>query len=471
MAQAGIHVPPFSCIATDAFEAALATHRGEFDAALARAATSAPDDLPQIAATVQNVVMRAIPPQQRVDQLLAALDARFGADALVAVRSSMVSNDPRASEDSASNPFAGLGDSYLYVRRDDVIDAIRRCWASPFKPEAMLYMRMRAIDMRALSVAIGIQHMVPGERSFVLFTCEPTTGARNPVVAAGLGIGEGVVQERVAVDHFFYDRAADRVEAQVVRKPTLLTQPVDDARELAELPVAPELQSQPTLTEAQVRQVVLIADRIEHLFGGAQDIEGTITADGTVHIVQARPVALDRRRRRMWSNANVTESFPGVTTALTYSFARWFYEADFGDLYRRLGVSHRDLRRHARELPGMIGFLNGRVYYSLSAWYALYRLHPLFAAYRRDWERLMGMPVVPEDRPDALRKPGELHLCAALRLALPLARVARLVVGHERAMHGFDIWWKDVGESRRGGDLTDLDAIELKAELTPSGTR
>ena len=41
------------------------------------------------------------------------------------------------------------------------------------------------------------------ERSFVAFTHDPATGARETVVAAVYGIGEGAVAERADIDHFF----------------------------------------------------------------------------------------------------------------------------------------------------------------------------------------------------------------------------------------------------------------------------
>jgi pyruvate,water dikinase len=308
--------------------------------------------------------------------------------------------------------------------------------------------------------------MIDGQRSFVLFSCDPRTGGRDPVIAAGFGIGEGVVQERVAVDHYFCTRATARITAEVASKPTMLgPDPARAAGGLVERAVPAAARDRRCLTDDEVRAIVALGDRIEELFGCAQDIEGTITADGAIYTVQARPIALDRRQRRLWSNANITESFPGVTTALTYSLARWFYDADFFDLYRRLGVGYGDLRANAPALPGMIGFVRGRIYYSLSEWYRLYRLHDLFPAYRRDWERMMGLPGPADDQGDHLLRRGESPLRAAARLARPVATVVRLVGNHDRAMRDFEAWWTGVIIPARARSADGRNIMELAADF------
>ena len=68
------------------------------------------------------------------------------------------------------------------------------------------------------NVAVGVQEMVVGDKSFVMFTCDPTTAAKNTIITAGYGAGEGVVQEKVAVDHYFYSHKKDFIQAKVAVK-------------------------------------------------------------------------------------------------------------------------------------------------------------------------------------------------------------------------------------------------------------
>ena len=58
----------------------------------------------------------------------------LGEEVAVAVRSSALG------EDSAEATFAGQQDTYLWVRGiDAVCDAVRKCWASLYSPEAVGY--------------------------------------------------------------------------------------------------------------------------------------------------------------------------------------------------------------------------------------------------------------------------------------------------------------------------------------------
>src|SRR5262249_9459275 len=97
-------------------------------------------------------------------------------------------------EDSADDPFAGMSDSFLYVPRDRVLDRIRQCWASAYTARGVRYRAWRGLDPTRTRVAVGVQRMVPGTRSFVAFSRDPRDGAHRVVIAAAHGIGEGVVR-------------------------------------------------------------------------------------------------------------------------------------------------------------------------------------------------------------------------------------------------------------------------------------
>jgi pyruvate,water dikinase len=305
--------------------------------------------------------------------------------------------------------------------------------------QALVYRRMRGETPMDAAVSVGVQEMIPGRRSFVVFTCNPQSGTRDTVVAAGLGIGEGVVKEKVPVDHYFLDRGTGEVTATTVDKTERMEEdPSGEGLDPVLVPVDGESAVRPALSEEEVRSIAALGDRAEALFGCPQDVEGTITADGTVYLLQSRPIVFDRKRQRLWSNANITESFPGVTTALTYSFAQQFYLEDFRGLYHLLGVPAKEIEQHESDLRNMIGLLNGRVYYALDSWYRLHRMSPLFPAWRPSWQRMMGMsPSVHDAQPDIFgRGPGDLLACAQAIL-----RLASLRVRHARLADRFGQWW------------------------------
>ncbi|TMU98314.1 phosphoenolpyruvate synthase [Streptomyces sp. DASNCL29] len=440
MADAGFPVPRFFCVSAPVFTEVLKPIRTELDALLACLDPADYDGVEKKATRLRQLVLGVPVPTAVERELFEAFDAVFGADAVVSVRSSVVGRGSQAGEDSAHDAFAGISDSFLYVTRDQLLERIRQCWASGFGAEALLYRAARGGTQHGFAVAVGVQRMELGRRSFVLFTCDPLTGARDRVLAAGLGIGEGVVQEKVPVDHYFISRRGDTIRSVLAHKTHAMEEnPARLADGPGAVPVPEELQDLPVLSEEQIRQAVAAGDRIEKLFGGPQDIEGTFTADGRLHILQARPVVLELDRQRLWSNANITESYPDVTTALTYSFAQRFYREDFHDFYRLLGVPRKVLDRHEGELRGMIGMLHGRVFYSLSVWYTLHGLSRTFPLWRGSFERMMGMsPSVTHVTPT----PPLTDLALLPATAKTLVRLVWRLVTHGVAVKDFESWWE-----------------------------
>ncbi|MET8153720.1 PEP/pyruvate-binding domain-containing protein [Actinoplanes sp. NPDC049668] len=430
MRHAGMPVPRFLCLTGEAF------------ADLTPAATPLPGpdagagELIAWAGANRDRVRAGGLPAELAERVLAEVDAIAGEDGLVAVRACVVASADGAGEDGADDPFAGLSDSFLYVRRDAVPDRIVDCWASAYNPEAVLYRVRRGLDPAAVRVAVGVQRMVPGTRSFVAFTRDPRTGADRRVIAAAHGIGEGIVQEKADIDHFFVDGATGAIEVDAVAKTTMVgLDPERPGDGPVPLPVPADRAQAPVLGDAEVREVCALAVAAQELFGAPQDVEGTITADGTIHLVQSRPAVLEHQGAEVpWTNHNLTESFPGRTSTLTYSQACVFYEMGFTDFYRRMGVPEESLRRDRHHLRRMIGYLDGQVYYRLDAWFALHGRIPGFELMRPLWERSLGLTErtgMPRERTG---RPWLRVLRAAPRLALLLAR-------QPRETRSFLRWW------------------------------
>ncbi|WP_396445815.1 PEP/pyruvate-binding domain-containing protein [Actinomadura sp.] len=425
---AGFPVPGFFCLPA-----------GEFDRALRALRLPPPGAAPveEWCASAASALAKAVPDGDLAAGLLEAFDARIGAGGTAAVRACVVPGPDGAGEDSADDPFAGLSDSFLYVRRDGLLEAVARCWASAFKAEAVRYRMHRGVDPAAARVAVAVQRMVPGTRSFVAFTRDPRDGTRHHIIAAAYGTGEGVVQEKADIDHYFVDPVTGTVRTEVAVKRRMVGPPADGETDPRVAEVPEELRTAPVLTDEEAQQVAGLAARVEDHFGRPQDIEGTFTPDGALHLVQARPLAASARDdgpRVHWGNHNITESFPGVSGALTYSQARMFYELAFGDLYRRMGVPARRLRANAHRLARMVGHLDGRVYYRLDDWQELHGQLPVFDLIRGGWEENMG--ITGEARAARRR--------SRLRAAASLPAVVCRAAGHRRATKRFLRWWDGV---------------------------
>ncbi|MDY0814371.1 PEP/pyruvate-binding domain-containing protein [Kitasatospora purpeofusca] len=492
--RAGFRIPEFFCLTAAAFDEALDALRPSLPAEPAPGAERA--EVESWCAAAREALGGARLPVALAERIRKEFAAVAGPDGLVAVRACVVpaaagaaeANAAEAAEaigeDSAVDPFAGMSDSFLYVDEDALEDAVLRCWASAFNPQAVRYRTLRGLDPLRARVAVGIQRMVLGTRSFVAFTRDPRDGAVRRVVAAAYGIGEGVVQEKADIDHFFHDPATDEVTARTVRKQWSMGLPEGAAAGAPVLlPVAGGLADVPVLDDRQVRAVAELAARVEELFGVPQDIEGALTEDGVVHLLQARPLVTapptagqsagqqagrpqtagqttaqaqtagpaagqfateePGAARVYWGNHNITESFPGVSGALTFSQSREFYRRSFADLYRRMGVPESWVRDNAHRLARMVGYLEGQVYYRLDDWHALHGQMPMFELVRRGWEQAMGItgPARGERR------------WAAPAVALALPRLAWRSALHPWQVKSFLRWWdRQMAEAETVGD-------------------
>src|SRR5690606_23460648 len=161
---AGFPVPDLFCLPAAEFDRALDGVRG---------ALPPQGSVPAVewCAAAASELVKAVPEGGLAAGLLEAFDARIGADGLAAVRACVVPGEGGgAGEGSEDDPFAGMSDSFLYVPRDGLLEAVARGWASAFNTGAVQYRALRGIDPTRARVAVGVQRMVPGTRSFVAFT-------------------------------------------------------------------------------------------------------------------------------------------------------------------------------------------------------------------------------------------------------------------------------------------------------------
>ena len=154
--------------------------------------------------------------------------------------------------------------------------------------------------------------------------------------------------------------------------------------------------STPVLTDAHAAAVAALARKAERHFGRPQDIEWALE-QGRVLLLQSRPIttlaglADPDGGRRIWDNSNIAESYSGVTTPLTFSFARTVYEEVYRQFCGILAVPRARVEDHRVTFETMLGLVRGRVYYNLLSWYRVLALLPGFSVNRRFMEQMMGV--------------------------------------------------------------------------------
>jgi pyruvate, water dikinase len=285
---AQIPVPPGFALSTSAFRAFLAAGGlpARIDAAIGG---MRPDDVESVQAAAEAirsaVCAAAVPDDVRAE--IAARYAELG-EPPVAVRSSAVG------EDSAEATFAGQQETYLWVRgADAVCDAVRDCWASTYSAPAMTYRARLAGGAAppAPEMGVTIQSMVDAAVSGVMFTCNPVSGDPSVIaVNASWGFGLAVVGGEVTPDEFLVSRVTREVVRRTISEKHVEYRPAEGGAGTVARPVAEERRREASLHEEQLAALVDVARLVQRHFGGHQDVEWAVDPDGTLFVLQSRPV-------------------------------------------------------------------------------------------------------------------------------------------------------------------------------------
>ncbi|KAG0003578.1 hypothetical protein BGZ65_001561, partial [Modicella reniformis] len=79
----------------------------------------------------------------------------------------------------------------------------------------------------------------------------------------------------------------------------------------------------------------------------------------------------------LWDNSNIVESYSGVTTPLTFSFASYNYRIVYETILNFMGTPTKYMEAHEDAFVNLLGYVRGNVYYNLMNWYRLLLLAPL----------------------------------------------------------------------------------------------
>jgi pyruvate, water dikinase len=313
LTAAGLPVPAGFAVTTAAYRQAVAPL--DPDGALGRQIERLdPADAAGIAAMsawVREAILATPLPCDVREAITACYQALAGpGDAAVAVRSSATS------EDSESASFAGLQDTFLWVRGEDAVaDHVRRCWASLYNVESVTYRRHRGVPEQGLAMGVVVQVMVDPRCAGVLFTRSPVTGDTSVVVIeASWGLGSALVSGDVTPDSYVVSKVTGEIVRRTVAAKLRQHQrgPAGGGIHVTDVP--PQLREVPCLADAEILALADLGCRVTRYYGAPQDIEWAIGTSppgaGAVPGADAVPgaeagqgvVLLQSRPETVWSH-------------------------------------------------------------------------------------------------------------------------------------------------------------------------
>lgn len=295
--RAGLPVPPGFVVSVQAFRRAMqdADPGGSIQAGLAALRPGDTDVIERVTADIRARIIAAPLPAGVAAAVTAAYEA-LGPDAPVAVRSSAVG------EDAAEASFAGLQDTYLWVRgAADVLGHVRRCWASLYNTEAVTYrLRQRSPGQQGMpehevAMAVVVQQMVDPRAAGVMFTCSPTTGDRSVVAIEGSwGLGSVLVGGEVTPDSFVVSKVTGEIVRRGVAEKLRLHRMALEGSGTTVADVAADLRARPCLTDAEIQALARLGVAVERHYGTPQDIEWAVAGE--------QILLLQSRAETVWSS-------------------------------------------------------------------------------------------------------------------------------------------------------------------------
>jgi len=241
-----------------------------------------------LSASIQQLIIRSpIPPEveEAIRKAYADLEAEAGPGVRVSMRSSALG------EDMAGTSFAGQYRSELNVSRDSLLDAYKEVVASKYTPHAMSYRLHRGIRDEDVAMCVGCMVMVHPRSAGVLYTRNPLDVRDDSIwINSVWGLAKAVVDGTVAPDLFVVSRKPvfRLVRREVATKEYKFV--CDPEEGVQRVETSQQERASPSLTEDQALALAGIGSRLEDYYGSPQDIEWAIGADGSITVLQCRPL-------------------------------------------------------------------------------------------------------------------------------------------------------------------------------------
>lgn len=351
----GFPVPKWFCLTTDFFREFLGDKLASYD-----------DLIRNYSEKNRQKIVDLIQKQEFSLDLEKAVLRQLQDFSVLAVRSSATD------EDGSNFSFAGMMDSFLNVSHGDVFDYIKRCFISVFSVRAMEYRLQNSLLSSHLAPAVIIMEMVTAGAAGVIFTTNPRTNNPDEVL---ISVVKGLGDKLVSGDRDSQDYVLN-LENQIVKQP-----------------------ERPILNHASLIKIADLARAAEGSYPErhALDLEFAIQNEN-VYLLQARPIATYARidknlPRTILDNSNIIESYSGVTTPLTFSFAQEVYGKIYHQTLRNFGIKESLISRLDNELNHMLYFYQNKVYYNLGNWYQMTALYPGYSKNKKYMENMMGVKV------------------------------------------------------------------------------
>ena len=297
LTELGINVPGGFAITSSAFDEFLSSSKIDkvISKELANLNVENLSDLRRTGKKLRGLILKTPLPQNLILEIEQAWLGVSKSGKSFAVRSSATAEDlPDAS-------FAGQQETFLNIDGfDNLIDAVRKVYASLFTDRAISYRRLRNFK-GSLSISVGVQEMVRSDMgsSGVAFTLDTESGYKGSIfITSSYGLGEGIVQGTVNPDEFYvFKRALEKNDFPIIKKnmgekakKMIFADNNLPGKSVKYVKVPKKEANEFSLTNNEIIELAKYAKTIEDHYEVPMDIEWAKDGkDKKIYILQARP--------------------------------------------------------------------------------------------------------------------------------------------------------------------------------------
>ncbi len=269
-------------------------------------------------------------------------------------------------EDLPINSFAGIYSSFLSVNfnKKNFKKHLLLCWQSLYSQRTYAYLKKNNLLSKKQTFSIIIQEMYPAQISGIAFTSFPFKEIK---LVLQIGLADKLVKGEKGLEYTIDKKISPKKYPGKIKKLHL---------------------------EKSFQQLLNYLEAISYLKQAPQDIEWSINKTG-VAILQTRDVTSNifspPQQQITFDSTNISESYPGITSPLTYSFIQYAYSKVYANFMRLVGISEKTIIAQENILNNLLGYIKGHVYYQIDNWYKMIKVFPGYK-YNRDFFEAMLVP-------------------------------------------------------------------------------
>jgi pyruvate,water dikinase len=241
-----------------------------------------------LSSEIQQLIIKSRIPDDLVDAIKQAynrLESDTKGKVTLALRSSALG------EDTQESSFAGQYRSELNVSYDSIFHAYKEILASKYSLQAVTYRLNRGFKDEDISMCVGCMHMVDAVAGGVIYTRNPVNMADDSIfINSAWGLPKSVVDGSGSCDLFVVSKKLPR---EIIRKKV-------NAKDLkficlpeegvCRMELTGDKKDLASIDDENALDLSELAVKIEEYYSIPQDIEWAVDENGSIYILQCRPL-------------------------------------------------------------------------------------------------------------------------------------------------------------------------------------